>query len=175
VNVVFLAKVPSVGFAVYDVQPADRPAAAESPLSVTDSTLQNARYRIRVDANGDLASVFDKRLGRELLAPQLVAPETHAEMVGVQFAGIDGVLPDYGRFSPLDWGLGVEVKGAKEGHWSGNRTSPRTFGHFGGSGTFLWVDPELGIACAALTTREFGDWAKAAWPRLSDAVVDELR
>jgi len=113
--------------------------------------------------------------GRELLAPRLVAAETHAEMTSVQFPGLDGVLPDYGRFSPLDWGLGVEVKGAKEGHWSGNRTSPRTFGHFGGSGTFLWVDPELGIACAALTTREFGDWAKAAWPRLSDAVVDELR
>ena len=43
-------------------------------------------------------------------------------------------------------------------------TSPRTFGHFGGSGTFLWVDPDRGIACAALTTREFGDWAKEAWP-----------
>ena len=69
VKVVFLAKVPSVGFAVYDVQPAPRPApAAESPLAVTDSTLENARYRVRLDGNGDLASVFDKRLGRELLA-----------------------------------------------------------------------------------------------------------
>ena len=58
------------------------------------------------------------------------------------------MLPDYGRFSPLDWGLGVELKGEKAGHWSGDRTSPRTFGHFGGSGTFLWVDPELGVACA---------------------------
>jgi CubicO group peptidase (beta-lactamase class C family) len=114
-------------------------------------------------------------LGRELLAPRLVAAETHAEMTSVQFPGLDGVLPDYGRFSPLDWGLGVEIKGAKEGHWSGSSTSPRTFGHFGGSGTFLWVDPELGVACAALTTREFGEWAKDAWPRLSDAVVAELR
>jgi CubicO group peptidase (beta-lactamase class C family) len=113
-------------------------------------------------------------LGRELLAPALVAPETHAEMVSVQFPGLDGVLPDFGRFSPLDWGLGVELKGAKPGHWSGSRTSLRTFGHFGGSGTFLWVDPDLGLACAALTTREFGEWAKAAWPALSDAVVAEL-
>ncbi len=113
-------------------------------------------------------------LGRELLAPRLVAPETHAEMVHVQFAGLDGVLPDYGRFTPLDWGLGVELRGVKEPHWSGARTSPRAFGHFGGSGTFLWVDPELGAACAVLTTREFGDWAKDAWPRLSDAVVAEL-
>ena len=97
--------------------------------------------------------------------------ETHDEMVAVQFPGLDGVLPEFGRFSPLDWGLGVELKGAKEGHWSGSLTSPRLFGHFGGSGTFLWVDPVQGLACAALTTRRFGDWAKVAWPLLSDAVV----
>jgi CubicO group peptidase (beta-lactamase class C family) len=113
-------------------------------------------------------------LGRELLAPRLVADETHAEMVSVQFPGLDGVMPDYGRFTPLDWGLGVELKGEKAGHWSGSLTSPRTYGHFGGSGTFLWVDPDRGIACAGLTTRGFGDWAKEAWPLLSDAVVREL-
>lgn len=113
-------------------------------------------------------------LGRELLAPTLVAPESHAELVSVQFPGLDGVLPDYGRFSPLDWGLGVELRGAKEPHWSGTRTSPRTYGHFGGSGTFLWVDPVAGVACAALTDRPFGEWAKLAWPALSDAVLAEL-
>jgi len=113
-------------------------------------------------------------LGRELLAPTLVAPETLAEMTTVQFPGLDGVLPDFGRFSPMDWGLGVELKDGKEPHWTGTHTSPRTFGHFGGSGTFLWVDPAVGLACACLTTREFGDWAKTAWPDLSDAVLREL-
>ena len=122
--------------------------------------------------HGSLDAVL--AIGRELLQPRLVAPETHEEMVSVQFPGLDGVLPEFGRFSPLDWGLGVELKGAKEGHWSGTLTSPRTFGHFGGSGTFLWVDPDRGVACAALTTRGFGDWAKEAWPRLSDAVLREL-
>ena len=122
--------------------------------------------------HGSLEDVL--AIGRELLAPRLVAPETHAEMTTVQFPGLDGVLPDYGRYSPLDWGLGVEIKGEKAGHWSGTLTSPRAYGHFGGSGTFLWVDPDRGVACAALTTREFGDWAKEAWPRLSDAVVAEL-
>ena len=76
--------------------------------------------------------------------PTLVAPETHAEMVAVQFPGLDGVLPDFGRFSPMDWGLGVELKTTKQGHWTGSLTSPATFGHFGGSGTFLWVDPTIG-------------------------------
>lgn len=113
-------------------------------------------------------------LGRELLVPTIIALETHAEMVSVQFPGLDGVLPDFGRFTPLDWGLGVELKGSKQGHWSGALTAQSTFGHFGGSGTFLWVDPSRGIACVALTTREFGEWAKVAWPTLSDAVVREL-
>jgi CubicO group peptidase (beta-lactamase class C family) len=113
-------------------------------------------------------------LARELLRPTLVAPETHAEMTSVQFPGLDGVLPDFGRFKPMDWGLGVEIKGSKEPHWSGALTSSRTFGHFGGSGTFFWVDPARGLACACLTTRAFGDWAKEAWPRLSDAVLAEV-
>jgi alpha-mannosidase len=68
-TVLFLARVPSTGFAVYDVRGTASPApAARSPLSVTDSTLENARYRVRVDANGDIAGVFDKVLRRELLA-----------------------------------------------------------------------------------------------------------
>ncbi len=113
-------------------------------------------------------------LGRELLAPTLIAAETLAEMTTVQFPGLDGVLPDFGRFSPMDWGLGVELKDGKSPHWTGTLTSPRTFGHFGGSGTFLWVDPAVGLACACLTTREFGEWAKEAWPRLSEAVLREL-
>ena len=55
----------------------------------------------------------------------------------------------------------------------GSLASPRTFGHFGAAGAFLWVDPDAGVACAVLTDREFGDWAKEAWPRFSDAVLAE--
>lgn len=112
-------------------------------------------------------------LARDLLAPTLVAQETLAEMTSVQFPGLAGVLPDYGRFDPLDWGLGVQLN-TRPPSWLGTRTSARAFGHFGGSGTFLWVDPEAGVALAALTDREFGAWAKAAWPALADAVLDEL-
>jgi CubicO group peptidase (beta-lactamase class C family) len=122
--------------------------------------------------HGSLTDVL--ALAREFLRPTLIAPETLTEMTSVQFPGLDGVLPEFGRFSPLDWGLGVELKGTKHPHWSGTRTSPRTFGHFGGSGTFLWVDPDVDVGCACLTTREFGDWAKEAWPRLSDDVLADL-
>ena len=101
------------------------------------------------------------------------APETLAEMTSVAFPGLAGVLPDYGRFDPLDWGLGVQLN-TNPRSWMGSRTSDRAFGHFGGSGTFLWVDSETGVACAALSNRDFGDWAKAAWPTLSDDVLRQL-
>jgi len=83
------------------------------------------------------------------------------------------VLPDFGRFDPNDWGLAFELRDDKSPHWTGVRNSPRTFGHFGGSGTFLWVDPEAGVALGVLTNLDFGAWAKEAWPRLSDAVLGE--
>jgi len=113
------------------------------------------------------------RMAVELQSPTLVAPETLAEATSVQFEGLAGVLPEFGRFDPNDWGLGVELKGTKDPHWTGARTSPRTFGHFGGSGTFLWIDPDAGLACACLTDLDFGEWAKGAWPRLADEVMSE--
>ncbi|HSE33929.1 MAG TPA: glycoside hydrolase family 38 C-terminal domain-containing protein, partial [Pyrinomonadaceae bacterium] len=65
-KILFVAKVPSVGFAVYDVQPAESPSS--STLKVSESSLENARYRVRLDNNGDVSSIFDKRTSRELLS-----------------------------------------------------------------------------------------------------------
>jgi CubicO group peptidase (beta-lactamase class C family) len=110
----------------------------------------------------------------ELLAPRLVARETFAEATSVQFPGLGGVLPNVGRFDPNDWGLGFELKNGKSPHWCGSRTSARTFGHFGGSGTFIWVDPDARIALACLTDLPVGPWIMDAWPRLSDDVLSEL-
>jgi CubicO group peptidase (beta-lactamase class C family) len=112
------------------------------------------------------------RLALELLEPTLIAPETVAEATTVQYPGLVGVLPGFGRWDPNDWGLGFELKDGKSPHWTGARNSPGTFGHFGGSGTFLWIDPAYGLSCACLTDREFGEWALEAWPRLSDSVLD---
>jgi CubicO group peptidase (beta-lactamase class C family) len=130
---------------------------------------------LRGSAGSELFGSLDDllRLARELQQPTLIAPETLAEATSVQFPGLAGVIPDLGRFDPNDWGLGFELKDEKPGHWSGSKPSPRTFGHFGGSGTFLWVDPEGELALGVLTDLDFGDWAKEAWPRLSDAVSAE--
>jgi len=66
-KILFVAKLPSVGYAVYDVQEVD-PAKRESKLKVSESLLENERYRIRLNSEGDVASIFDKQLSRELLA-----------------------------------------------------------------------------------------------------------
>jgi CubicO group peptidase (beta-lactamase class C family) len=110
----------------------------------------------------------------ELLAPTLVAPSTLAEAATEQFAGLAGVLPGWGRFDPLPWGLGFEIKGAKSPHWSGSRTSQQTFGHFGGSGTYLFVDPVAGLAAAGISGTDFDKWAVAAWPSTNDALFDQV-
>jgi CubicO group peptidase (beta-lactamase class C family) len=140
--------------------------AVVEPLGLTGSLQGSPAWGYRGPL-GDLLA-----LGRELLAPTLVAPETLDEATSVQFPGLDGVLPGFGRMEPNDWGLTFELRDAKSPHWTGARNSPGTFGHFGAAGTFLWVDPAAGSALGVLTDREFGDWAIEAWPRLSDAVLD---
>ena len=123
-------------------------------------------------ASGSLAAL--RALAAELLEPSRLAVETLAEARSVQFPGLGGVLPGFGRQTPNDWGLGLELRDGKTPHWTGTRCSPETFGHFGRSGTFLWVDPAAGVALGCLTDLDFGDWARGAWPRLADDVLAEL-
>ncbi|MGH3057261.1 MAG: serine hydrolase domain-containing protein [Gaiellaceae bacterium] len=144
--------------------------AVLAPLELGSVELRGRPSEGLQGAIGDLA-----RFGRELLAPTLVAPETLAEATEVVYPGLVGVLPGIGRQDPNDWGLGFELKNGKRPHWTGSRNSPRTFGHFGGAGTFLWIDPDARCALACLTDLEFDEWALAAWPPLADAVLDQLR
>ena len=98
-------------------------------------------------ASGATSTVVDlARFANELLAPTLIAAATLAEATAPAFPGLAGVVPGIGRFDPCDWGLGFELKGAKVPHWTPPRASPGTFGHFGASGTFLWVDPIADLA-----------------------------
>ena len=108
---------------------------------------------------------------RELLRPSVLPASALAQATRVAFPGLVGVVPGVGRFDPCDWGLGFELHDAKAPHWMGERNSPATYGHFGGAGTFLWIDPAVEVALIVLTDREFGPWALDAWPRLSGAVL----
>ena len=141
-------------------------AAVLGPLEMASAVLRGS------PAAGLQGSLVDLlRFGAELQRPRLVAPETLVEATSVQFPGLVGVLPEIGRMEPNDWGLGFELRDAKEPHWTGRSNSPRTFGHFGGAGTFLWVDPEADVALACLTDLQFGPWALEAWPKLADDVL----
>ena len=113
-------------------------------------------------------------LGREWARPTLVSASTWRDATSVQFAGLAGVLPGFGPSDPCDWGLGVEVRGAKRPHWTGPSNSPATYGHFGQSGSFLWVDPVAEVLCCGLADRPFGVWASRAWPALAEAVLAEV-
>jgi CubicO group peptidase (beta-lactamase class C family) len=156
--------------------------AARAEIAFTDYLAEavlrplGMHAELRGSAASELYGTLDDllALAGELQSPRLVAEETLAEATTVQFPGLSGVLPDVGRMDPNDWGLGFELRDAKSPHWTGTRNSPRTFGHFGGSGTFLWVDPEPGLALGCLTDLDFGPWALEAWPQLSDAVLAEL-
>ena len=145
-------------------------AAVLEPLALA-ATLEGDAAGGIVGSLGDML-----RFGREALEPTLIAPETLAEATSIQFPGLDGVLPGFGRQTPNDWGLGFELRDDKSPHWTGSLNSSRTYGHFGskpGTATFLWIDPDRGLVAAALSDESFGDWARAAWPALSDAVLSE--
>ena len=90
---------------------------------------------------------------------------------------LSGIIPGLGRFDPCPWGLGCEIRGGKTPHWTGTANSPATFGHFGGAGTLLWVDPVHAVAAVALTDRPFDEWSATAlevWPQFADAVLHEV-
>jgi alpha-mannosidase len=66
-RLLFLARVPSVGFAVYSARNVNAPRHAFD-LKVSKLELENARYRVRLNEAGDIVSIFDKSLQRELLS-----------------------------------------------------------------------------------------------------------
>ena len=142
--------------------------AVVQPLGLTATELKGSPARDGVSTVADLA-----RVAHELLSSTgLLSAPMRADLATVQYPGLRGVLPGFGGQDPNDWGLGFEIRGGKSPHWTGAHNSPATFGHFGQSGTFLWVDPEASLALVVLTDRDFGDWARAAWPPLADAVLE---
>jgi CubicO group peptidase (beta-lactamase class C family) len=140
------------------------------PLGMDDTELVGS------PASGAVGTVDDlSQLAAELLAPTLLAPETMRRATGPVFPDLAGILPGYGRQDPNEWGLGFEIRGTKAPHWTAPTASPRTFGHFGRAGGFLFVDPDADIAVACLTDRLFGPWAVDAWPPFNQAILDAAR
>jgi CubicO group peptidase (beta-lactamase class C family) len=143
---------------------------ALAPLGVDSLVLEGSA------AHGAFGSVTDVHLGlRALAEPGLISAETIAALRTPHCAQLTGVLPGFGRQSPNPWGLGPEIRGTKSPHWTGANNSEATYGHFGASGTFCWIDPVAGVALSALSDRPFGEWSTQHWPRLSDEVLGLYR
>ena len=136
------------------------------PLGMASMSVPGSPAYSGQGSAGDL-SLF----ARELAAPTLVSPSLARRACAVVFPGLDGVLPGYGRQSPNDFGLGVEIRGSKHPHWTGSGNSPQTFGHFGQAGSFIWVDPVAGRQAVFLGARPFGRPHVEAWPALSDQLL----
>lgn len=68
-TVLFLAKLPSAGLAVYDVlETKEKTTAPASALTVTEKTLENNFFKITINANGDISGIYDKNASKEVLA-----------------------------------------------------------------------------------------------------------
>lgn len=145
--------------------------AVFEPLGMSASRLDGGAPAAGFGATSTVADLT--AFAADLLAPVTVSPQLHAEAVSVQFPGLNGVLPGYGPQRPNDWGLGFEIRDGKSPHWTGAANSAQTYGHFGQSGTLIWVDPVIERVLVVLTDRDFGDWVTPRWPALADAVVAE--
>lgn len=140
------------------------------PLGLSATRLEGS------PASGAAGSLEDLlAVGRELMAPSLISRTTVDLVTAVAFPGLAGILPGFGHHPHNDWGLGVEIRDEKRPHWTGSRNSPSTFGHFGQSGAFLWVDRGHRTIAASVSDRPFGPWAAQAWPAFSDSVIEASR
>jgi CubicO group peptidase (beta-lactamase class C family) len=142
------------------------------PLAMHDTSLKAS------PAYAVFSTIHDMTLFmKELMSPTLISHATAQDAITVQYPELGGVIPGLGSYKPNPWGLGIEIRDGKQPHWTGTLNSPQTFGHFGGSGTMMWIDPKINTGLIALTDLDFDKWpseALTAWSSLSDAVIRSL-
>lgn len=140
--------------------------AVFAPLGMHHSALEGSCAKDVHSTAHDLVQFVN-----ELRSPTLIAHETYMEAIMPVFPELAGVVPGLGSYDPCPWGLGFEIRGHKSPHWTSSRNSSSTFGHFGGIGTFMWIDPVADAACVMIAEREFDEWGMQYWPAFNDEVL----
>ncbi|TSA23752.1 MAG: alpha-mannosidase, partial [Bacteroidetes bacterium] len=64
----FLARVPSLGLACFDVRSSKQPSTVTTGLRAGRLSMENEAYRVLLSTDGDIHSILDKRLDKELLS-----------------------------------------------------------------------------------------------------------
>lgn len=78
----FIARVAPISCTVFDVRESDIPCGVKSELYVTENTLENQNYIVKIDENGDISSIIDKNNGFELLKSPIrleIGPDTSSK------------------------------------------------------------------------------------------------
>ncbi len=124
----------------------------------------------------DVARFFQMFLaGGQLDQHQVIAPATAQLMTTNQTAGLHGGIEGFMTWDNCAWGLGFDLRGVKPTHFSGEYSSPYTFGHTGVAGTFAWADPTRDLLCVMLANRMlYNRWNTPHWSRYSTAIIAAL-
>lgn len=99
--------------------------------------------------------------------------ETFKIMRAGSHPGIPGRVPSVGSYEDNLWGLGFELKGKKQPHWMPGNIDGSSFGHFGASGAFFFIDPVKKLSFVGFDPINSDDFAKR-WSELLTKLVDEV-
>lgn len=137
------------------------------PLGMTSTTLRGSAAKDGWSNVHDLIAFVS-----ELRQPHLISRDTYIRAVTPVFPELAGMVPGFGKCDPSPWGLGPEIKGLKDPHWTAAQGSTSTFGHFGSAGTFVWVDPVADLGVVLLSNTPFDDWGPTFWAPFNQSVLD---
>ena len=135
-----------------------------SPLGIKRQLLESPAWGMHGSLRELLAFAFEAACPR-FLSPKLFAAWSRSD--GMQ---LPGVVPGYGYHRDNAWGLGCEIRAAKDPHWTLPGSSEQTYGHFGQSGSFLWIDPLAHLGAVFLGQEPFSALHKQLWPKLNRAL-----
>jgi len=124
-----------------------------------------------VSTQADLTRLLNMFLdGGSLVTRQILSPETVKVMTTDQVGTFLSIPEDVRYNNP--WGFGWALKSPFNPVF-GDLVSPRTFGHWGATGTVVWADPQTSLTCVVLTNQPFDGIARLLG-MFSNAVVGSL-